>query len=148
MAAIRGMGSDYPCPVCLIPLEMFPGLSDTYPLRTSESMKEIYDLSQKAETVADTEALPMNFVPAECQLHLKPDWLALRPQCVQLSFKILLQCACVLGAPVHDTPCPTTLDCAHVHLHLLSAHAQSPHAVAHSLSAYIACKNHAGPHHA
>ncbi|RXW22756.1 hypothetical protein EST38_g3097 [Candolleomyces aberdarensis] len=57
MAAIRGMGSAYPCPVCLIPLEEFPGLSKKYPLRTSESMKKIYDDANNDRTVAEREAL-------------------------------------------------------------------------------------------
>ncbi|KAJ2932117.1 hypothetical protein H1R20_g4995, partial [Candolleomyces eurysporus] len=57
MAAIRGMGSAYPCPVCLIPLEELPGLSKKYPLRTSESMKQIYDDANDKRTVVEREAL-------------------------------------------------------------------------------------------
>ncbi|KAK0457561.1 uncharacterized protein EV420DRAFT_1621072 [Desarmillaria tabescens] len=43
MTLTRGGRANYPCPVCLIPLTNLSDLSITYPLRTTESMKEIYD---------------------------------------------------------------------------------------------------------
>ena len=57
MALIRGTNSHYPCPVCLVPAEDLSNLSKVYPLRTTEKMKEVYETAQRAETMAEKEAL-------------------------------------------------------------------------------------------
>lgn len=46
MALIRGVNSNFPCPVCLIPGDQLTDLSTNYTLRTTESMKKIYDDAQ------------------------------------------------------------------------------------------------------
>ncbi|PBK58171.1 hypothetical protein ARMSODRAFT_900781, partial [Armillaria solidipes] len=43
MTLTRGVRAHYPCPVCLVPLLNLSDLSTNYPLRTTESMKEIYE---------------------------------------------------------------------------------------------------------
>ncbi|PBK62835.1 hypothetical protein ARMSODRAFT_990404 [Armillaria solidipes] len=43
MTLTRGVRAHYPCPVCLVPLSNLSDLSINYPLRTTESMKEIYE---------------------------------------------------------------------------------------------------------
>lgn len=57
MALVRGLNSYCPCPVCLIPGECLSELSKTYPLRTTEAMKEVYERAQEAETVAGKEMI-------------------------------------------------------------------------------------------
>ena len=42
MALIRGGGSNYPCPICLVPsIQLCDG--STHPLRTSEGMQKVYN---------------------------------------------------------------------------------------------------------
>ena len=51
MALIRGVKSKFPCPVCLVPdSQMSDG--STHPLRTLESMQEVYD---EAQAMSSTE---------------------------------------------------------------------------------------------
>ncbi|KAF6755026.1 hypothetical protein DFP72DRAFT_1068157 [Ephemerocybe angulata] len=57
MAAIRGMGSVNPCPVCLIPSDELPGLGNEYPARTTADMQAIYEHAVCAETAAEREDL-------------------------------------------------------------------------------------------
>ena len=57
MALIQGVNSHYPCPVCLVPSEDLSNLSKIYPLRTTETMKEVYETAQRAETMAAKEAV-------------------------------------------------------------------------------------------
>ena len=47
MTLIRGFGSLTPCPVCLVPSEQLANLSDAFPLRTTESMKDRYEQAQE-----------------------------------------------------------------------------------------------------
>ncbi|KAF8152414.1 hypothetical protein B0H34DRAFT_861710 [Crassisporium funariophilum] len=55
MALIRGRNGHFPCPVCLIPGECLSNLSQTYPLRTTETMKAVYERAQEVRTVAEKE---------------------------------------------------------------------------------------------
>lgn len=57
MAAVRGMGSDYPCPICLIPHDQFPGLDKKHPARTAENMKAIYEEAKACVTLADRDSV-------------------------------------------------------------------------------------------
>ncbi|KAF6743705.1 hypothetical protein DFP72DRAFT_113420 [Ephemerocybe angulata] len=58
MSAIRGMGAKYPCPICLIPADAFPGLDGRqFPARTTSSMKAIYTEANAMETAAEREGL-------------------------------------------------------------------------------------------
>lgn len=54
MALIRGGGSNYPCPVCLVPKDQMCDGS-THPLRTSESMQRVYDEAAEMDTIKDRE---------------------------------------------------------------------------------------------
>jgi hypothetical protein len=47
MALIRGFGSLTPCPVCLVPSGQLSNLSVSFPLRTTESMKDRYEQAQE-----------------------------------------------------------------------------------------------------
>jgi hypothetical protein len=57
MTLIRGINSRYPCPVCLVPAEDLSNLSNVYPLRTTEKMKEVYETAQRAGTMAEKDAV-------------------------------------------------------------------------------------------
>lgn len=57
MALIRGLNSHRPCPVCLIPGDCLSDLSETYPLRTTETMRAIYEEAQEARTVVEKQEL-------------------------------------------------------------------------------------------
>lgn len=50
MAAVRGNGSKFPCPVCLIPDDSMPGLQDNFEARTTQSMQDAYNLAANAKT--------------------------------------------------------------------------------------------------
>lgn len=50
MAAIRGLGSAHPCPVCLISSEDLSDLSKKAPRRTPIAMKNIYNEARKLNT--------------------------------------------------------------------------------------------------
>ncbi|TFK18477.1 hypothetical protein FA15DRAFT_253053 [Coprinopsis marcescibilis] len=51
MAAIRGTNSKCPCPICLVPGDELNQLSKTYPLRTTEEMKRVYEEAQMCQTL-------------------------------------------------------------------------------------------------
>lgn len=55
MAAIRGYGSAFPCPVCLAPAEAYPALGGEYERRTPEGMKKIYNTAEQAKTASVRE---------------------------------------------------------------------------------------------
>jgi len=57
MALIRGLNSHRPCPVCLIPGDCLSDLSETYPLRTTETMRAVYEEGQQARTVAEKQEI-------------------------------------------------------------------------------------------
>jgi len=57
MALIRGINSHFPCPVCLVPGEKLSDLSVTFPLRTTEAMKAVYEEANKAPSAATKEAI-------------------------------------------------------------------------------------------
>jgi len=52
MALTRGPTASYPCTVCLVPKSEITNLSITYPLRTTQTMRAIYD---NAQTLNATE---------------------------------------------------------------------------------------------
>ncbi|TFK18535.1 hypothetical protein FA15DRAFT_709784 [Coprinopsis marcescibilis] len=52
-AAIRGINSKCPCPICLVPGDELDQISKMYPLRTTEEMKRVYDEAQACETLKD-----------------------------------------------------------------------------------------------
>ncbi|TFK17829.1 hypothetical protein FA15DRAFT_733009 [Coprinopsis marcescibilis] len=53
MATIRGINSKCPCPICLVPGDELDQISKTYPLRTTEEMKRVYDKAQACKTLKD-----------------------------------------------------------------------------------------------
>ncbi|TFK20674.1 hypothetical protein FA15DRAFT_719445, partial [Coprinopsis marcescibilis] len=53
MATIRGLNSKCPCPICLVPGGELDQISKTYPLRTTEEMKRVYDKAQTYQTLKD-----------------------------------------------------------------------------------------------
>jgi hypothetical protein len=55
MAAIRGMGSGFPCPVCLASSEEMPALEGGLELRSTEKMKSVYDTAEEEPTAAERE---------------------------------------------------------------------------------------------
>lgn len=55
MAAIRGMGSAFPCPVCLAPGEEFPALEGDFELHSTEKMRSIYKAAEDAPTAQERE---------------------------------------------------------------------------------------------
>jgi hypothetical protein len=57
MALIRGINSLFPCPVCLVPGDKLSDLSLTFPLRTREEMKAVYEEAKKAPNAAEKEAI-------------------------------------------------------------------------------------------
>jgi len=61
MALIRGINSHFPCPVCLVPGEKLSDLSLTFPLRTTEKMKAVYEEANKLPSVAEKEAILKEF---------------------------------------------------------------------------------------
>ena len=56
MTAVCGMGSDFPCPICLIPSHELPGLDKTFAIRTAADMKSVYEEAMACELVGDWEA--------------------------------------------------------------------------------------------
>lgn len=46
MALTRGITSNFPCPVCLVPREEQHDVTKTFNLRSTDEMHEIYTLSQ------------------------------------------------------------------------------------------------------
>ncbi|KAF7424448.1 hypothetical protein PC9H_009755 [Pleurotus ostreatus] len=57
MTGTRGVRSLFPCPVCLVPRDMQMEHGTTYPLRTTKSMKAVYDLAMAQLTKKDQEAI-------------------------------------------------------------------------------------------
>jgi hypothetical protein len=57
MALIRGINSLFPCPVCLVPGDKLSDLSVTFPLRTTEAMKAVYEEANNAPNAAEKEAI-------------------------------------------------------------------------------------------
>ena len=57
MALIRGLNSLFPCPVCLVPGDKLSDLSETFPLRTTEAMKAVYEEANKAPSAVEKEAI-------------------------------------------------------------------------------------------
>jgi hypothetical protein len=57
MALIRGINSLFPCPVCLVPGDKLSDLSVTFPLRTTEAMKAIYEEANNAPNAGEKEAI-------------------------------------------------------------------------------------------
>lgn len=53
MAAIQGVNSKFPCPICLVPHTKLLNLSQQYPLRTTKSMQEVFNT---AATLNRTES--------------------------------------------------------------------------------------------
>ena len=54
MVLTRGTTCDFPCPICLVPkLEMHNGT--VYPIRTTQSMKKVYEDACEMRTVAESE---------------------------------------------------------------------------------------------
>lgn len=49
MALIRGVKSDFPCPICLVPGDQMSDGS-THDLRTTRSMQKVYDEAMKLPT--------------------------------------------------------------------------------------------------
>jgi len=57
MALIRGAKGHFPCPICLIPREKLSDLSISYPLRTTETMRAVYETANEANTAAEKEII-------------------------------------------------------------------------------------------
>jgi hypothetical protein len=57
MALIWGIGSNYPCPVCLVHKDDLINLDKDYPLRTTESMRDVVFEAQATPTVAEGEMI-------------------------------------------------------------------------------------------
>jgi len=57
MALIRGINSHFPCPVCLVPAEKLSDLSLSFQLRTTETMRAVYETANKADSAAEKEAI-------------------------------------------------------------------------------------------
>jgi hypothetical protein len=56
MALVRGTGSDFPCPICLVPnTQMYDG--STHPLRTSDNMQKIYNEPAAIQSKTQQEKL-------------------------------------------------------------------------------------------
>jgi len=47
MALIRGLGSHFPCPICLVPDTELSNLFGDYSLRSAELMQDIHDEAQE-----------------------------------------------------------------------------------------------------
>ncbi|KAH7927024.1 hypothetical protein BV22DRAFT_1153995 [Leucogyrophana mollusca] len=57
MALIRGLRSNYPCPVCLIPREELSSMTRTYPLRTSADTQALIRSVREQERAEDKETM-------------------------------------------------------------------------------------------
>ena len=55
MALVWGFRSLYPCPVCLVPAADLSNLSKDFPLRTTETMRDVYNAAQSARTAEEKE---------------------------------------------------------------------------------------------
>lgn len=56
MAAIRGVNSLFPCPICLVPEAELLDLGEKYPLRTTQTMKKVVEEASEMRTAAEAEA--------------------------------------------------------------------------------------------
>ena len=61
MALVHGLNSLFPCPVCHVPGDKLSDLSETFPMRTTEAMKAVYEEANKAPSVAAKEAILKEF---------------------------------------------------------------------------------------
>lgn len=57
MALTRGVKSDYPCPVCLVPREKMDDLWVRAPLRTAIESSRLYEEAMKATTLEAQNAI-------------------------------------------------------------------------------------------
>lgn len=57
MALIRGAKGHFPCPICLIPREKLSDLLISYPLRTTETMRAVYETANEADMAAEKEII-------------------------------------------------------------------------------------------
>jgi len=57
ISLIRGVGSNFPCPICLVPADQQTNLSTIFPERTMENMQEIYLNAQKLASGPKDELL-------------------------------------------------------------------------------------------
>ncbi|KIM63297.1 hypothetical protein SCLCIDRAFT_24432 [Scleroderma citrinum Foug A] len=57
MALIRGIMSNFPCPVCLIPREQISKFPDPYPLRTSENIAATLEKARCQQLAEDKERI-------------------------------------------------------------------------------------------
>ncbi len=85
MTLTRGVRAHYPCPVCLAPLSTLLDLSINHPLRTTESMKEIYEQAcllsaEKAEDLLKSYGLRK--VPVSNEIELSFILLTTRLECL------------------------------------------------------------------
>lgn len=60
MAAIRGTRANFPCPICLVPGDELLNLGQQYPLRTTESMQQVFDTAATLNRT-ESEALLKDF---------------------------------------------------------------------------------------
>lgn len=57
MALTRGVMSNFPCPVCLVPRSELYDLSKKYELRTTETMQAVYQEAKDARLMAEGEQI-------------------------------------------------------------------------------------------
>lgn len=57
ISLIRGIGSNFPCPICLVPANQQTNLSTIFPQRTMKNMQEIYLTAQKLASGPKDELL-------------------------------------------------------------------------------------------
>ncbi|KAJ3500632.1 hypothetical protein NMY22_g19198 [Coprinellus aureogranulatus] len=55
MSATRGHGSACPCPICLVPLDRLMDVTETFELRTTESMMAVYREAKDARLASEKE---------------------------------------------------------------------------------------------
>jgi hypothetical protein len=55
MSLIRGLGGDFPCPVCLVPREEQSAFLDRHPLRTSIQSLNILTAARSTSTKKEKE---------------------------------------------------------------------------------------------
>ena len=57
MALIRGVMSNFPCPICLIPREQISNFPDPYPLRTRENVVATLEKARSQQSAEEKEAI-------------------------------------------------------------------------------------------
>jgi len=55
MTLVRGFGSKFPCPVCLVPPHMLADLSETHPRRTTRSMQAVLKEANEKHLASEKE---------------------------------------------------------------------------------------------